>query len=83
MLLFLNMSNSSKFKNTEYSYYQADDSCSDIGDCPDMSIDSALIDDVIKDDNIEQECRDVLTNLLNTVHDNTLLSRTKVIQKEI
>ena len=83
MLLFLNMSNSSKFKNTEYSNYQADDSCSDIGDCPDMSIDSALIDYVIKDDNTEQECRDVLTNLLNTVHDNTLLSRTKVIQKEI
>lgn len=77
------MSNSSKFKNTEYSNYQADDSCSDIGDCPDMSIDSALIDYVIKDDNTEQECRDVLTNLLNTVHDNTLLSRTKVIQKEI
>ena len=83
MLLFLNMSNSSKFKNTEYSNYQADDSCSDIGDCPDMSIDSALIDDVIKDDNTEQECRDVLTNLLNTVDDNTLLSRTKIIQEEI
>ena len=42
-------------------------------DSPDMSIDSALIDEIIKDENIEQECRDVLINLGNTVHDNTLL----------
>ena len=41
------MSNSSKFKNTEYSNYQVDDSCSDIADCPDMPIDSALIEDAI------------------------------------
>ena len=44
-----------------------------IADSPDMSIDSALIDEIIKDENIEQECRDVLINLGNTVQDNALL----------
>ena len=36
--------------------------------CPDISIDGAPIDKIVKDNNIEQECRDVLTNLVNAVH---------------
>ena len=68
MLLFLYRRDYSEFQNNENSDYQVDDSYSDITDCLDMSIDSALIEEIIKDDNIEQECRDVLTNLVNTVH---------------
>ena len=60
MLIFLYRSNSGEFENTENSDYQVDSSCSDITDCRDMSINGALIDEIIKDDNIEQECRDVL-----------------------
>ena len=60
---------------------QCMDSCSGITDCPDVSIDSALIDDVIKDDNTEQQCWDVLTNLLNTVYGNTLLCQKKLTRK--
>ena len=81
MLLSLYRSDSSEIENTENSSYQVDDSCSDTNNCPDMSIDSALIDEIIKDDNTEQECRDVLTNLVNTVHDNTLLCRKKLSRK--
>ena len=81
MLLFLYSSDSSKFENTENSDYQVDDSCSDITDCPYISIDSALIDEIIKDDNIEQEFRDVLTNLVKKVHDNTILCQKKLTRK--
>ena len=81
MLLFLYRRDYSEFQNNENSDYQVDDSYSDITDCPDMSIDSALIEEIIKDDNIEQECRDVLTNLVNTVHGNTLLCQKKLTRK--
>ena len=84
MLLFLYRSDSSKFENTENSDYQVEDSCRDITDCPDMSINSALIDKIIKDDNIDQECRDVLTNLLNLVHYNTpLCQKNKFTRKGV